>query len=115
MTTHTPGPWQADDDLRINRVTSSGRFIPICDVLRPEDIPGRILHYADEPEANARLIAAAPAMLDALEALLSHFDNFTDESRHGWGNQEDAYYCLAKHAQDSWKKARAAIDAAKGE
>ena len=46
---------------------------------------------------------------EALGLLLGHFDEFTSERRGGWGNQEDAYYCLAKGTQDSWKKAREAL------
>ena len=69
--------------------------------------------YGSRAVEHAQLIAASPDLLAALEALLGHFAAFTDERRGGWGNQEDAYYCLAKGAQDSWNKARAVVAKAK--
>ena len=63
-----------------------------------------------------KLEATNAALVEALEALLKRWDTFTDEKlRDGWGNQHDAYYDLAKHAQSQWEAARAALKLAKGE
>lgn len=59
---HTPGPWKLDDDLSPNRIAvrDAGGFL-VCE-----------MYAADQyQQANARLIAAAPALLEALEALTS--------------------------------------------
>ena len=56
---HTPGPWEVKK-IKINRnktVTNvEGEGDPICKVFGPEDL-----------EPNAKLIAAAPELLEALE------------------------------------------------
>jgi hypothetical protein len=58
---HTPGPWasvhDADGDYLIMS-PESGRFIAVT------------YTDAEQDEANARLIAAAPEMLEALERIL---------------------------------------------
>ena len=59
-----------------------------------------------------RLRTINAELLAALENLVGHFDAFI-EVGNGWGNQEQAYYCLDKGAQDSWAKARAAIKRAR--
>lgn len=72
----------------------------------------RAATIAEENDAlRARLVAveAREARLrEALGALLGHWDAFTDRGM-SWGNQERAYYCLAKGAQTSWSNARAAL------
>ena len=56
MSVHTPRPWNVD-------TTGKSIFVlPMCEMLR--------LNGNAPCLANARLIAAAPEMLDALEALL---------------------------------------------
>jgi hypothetical protein len=59
---HTPGPWSFDEAER--QIWNVDTEIPICEIwyARQED------HYA----ANARLIAATPDLLKALEAVLNH-------------------------------------------
>jgi len=63
MADHTPGPWhyQEESDAYTHIVRGpTDNFI----VQLPQDTSGRA-------EANARLIAAAPAMLEALQAISS--------------------------------------------
>ena len=73
---HTPGPW-------IGAGPSFGDPLPRYTteiVTEWEDEDGEVLsicklpfhHHDDENEANARLIAAAPDLLEALHAMLSH-------------------------------------------
>lgn len=50
---HTPGPWQAEGQ----KVIKPGGMVHIAST------------YEGSPEANARLIAAAPELLEALEGL----------------------------------------------
>ena len=61
MSTHTPGPW-------FSHPTDAGKAIvaPDCSIceMSPWDD-----EYQDELEANARLIAAAPDLLEAAIAL----------------------------------------------
>lgn len=62
---HTPGPWEfASSGKGVRYIYASNRPQPIA---RPFTDLGRI--PKDEFEANARLIAAAPELLDALEDL----------------------------------------------
>ena len=58
MSKHTSGPWW-NDGLRIE---ANHRRWPVALVKDMED----------ETEANARLIAAAPELLETLEAVLKH-------------------------------------------
>lgn len=85
MTTHnpkfrgTPGPWRVDGHEHKNGVVEytivsiSGDAVgcaPVAEVLRnnPRSIPEHRV------EANARLLAAAPDLLAALESLVETFD-----------------------------------------
>lgn len=67
---HTSGPWTIEDWTYENgkRVvttirTNADAIAQICDLWRPEDLHGK------EKMANARLIAAAPDMYEALKDL----------------------------------------------
>ena len=65
--THTPGHWRiqnANDDYTRYQVEADGWGI----IMRVEDV-------SNESLANARLIAAAPEMLVALEAVCQAFAN----------------------------------------
>lgn len=66
MTGHTPGPWRVvryrrPDTLRIHHNTGY-EIVPITKICNPEN------EYA---EANAKLIAAAPDLLEALKLATS--------------------------------------------
>lgn len=73
MSKHTPGPWKiirGDDELFISSASRKGKVeIATIDT-------GYIRSFAAEQRANARLIAAAPDLLENLqgcmEALASH-------------------------------------------
>jgi len=77
---HTPGPWeQLKDSSVIYGVNDPERdrdgfrvAVAVCgDELRPRGG----LKFGDERDANARLIAAAPNMLDALKAAFYLLDD----------------------------------------
>lgn len=92
MSKHTPGPWNVDysGPARIAIVGAGDRILAFCN-LQCED--------GDMDEANARLIAAAPDMLEALE----EFDQ--------WAT---TFPALSKAAGFAILKARAAIAKVKG-
>jgi hypothetical protein len=65
MTTHTPGPWEARG-LTIWEPGKSALSIAV------------VTQHEPNARANARLISAAPDMLDALEQCAEYFDKFAD-------------------------------------
>ena len=74
--THTPGPWYAEDTLSVDNLTivadkegtANPEPIAFCFSDIPEDWQHGIPH--DIALGNARLIAAAPTLAEALRALL---------------------------------------------
>lgn len=66
-TTHTPGPWTVDDTEYIDIVAPAGRIAMLDSDL-----------LTDHCEANARLIAAAPDLLAALQEMLKYAEGFED-------------------------------------
>jgi hypothetical protein len=89
---HTPGPWRSErgnGDYGRNVTADNGRRI-VCETI------------CAEHEANARLIAAAPELLEALHSILEHSREF--------GDIEDCETMLAR-IED---KVRAAIAKAEG-
>ena len=88
MSKHTPGPWHINENC------------PTA-VNGPTEAPGVIVDLADncddeEAIPNAQLIAAAPEMLDALEAITTSDKN----GRFGFPNFDAAIrQCLAAIAK----------------
>ncbi len=67
---HTPGPWSTDEaehDEPYQDINIRAGSRPICRVWK-DDAPVR--DYNAEQDADAKLIAAAPDLLEALEDLL---------------------------------------------
>ncbi len=106
---HTPGPWEVAGELshlRVNRYNSENPNA--CDGIRQIALVTQgdyeIPHYG-EAEANARLIAAAPELLAALDELLASYVSLVNSGDAGsWNPETDAEV----------KAARAAIAKAKG-
>lgn len=83
---HTAGPWQIefsksmDITGNIHRVFDKDRFptafVPAWDAAKPGEIDG-----TDEAKANARLIAAAPDLLDALKLAEGHLEEMRQDAR----------------------------------
>lgn len=76
-TTHTPGPWKFNEDpsglvIEPDKYTSGTPYVAFLDARGTRDEKTRY--------ANARLIAAAPALLAALDHLL---EMVTDSRLHG--------------------------------
>ena len=74
MSGHTPGPWVVlQNPMSHDCITSDD--CRICEMPRWDD------EYAEEETANARLIAAAPDLLAALERMVrQHGSNFISYS-----------------------------------
>ena len=92
--THTPGPWEVLDGNRVS-VT-----LPCADVEASGYVSACIaITHSSEPRvdkvANARLIAAAPELLEALQAIVKSLSDQDDEG-------------MVEHAQEMID-ARAAI------
>jgi hypothetical protein len=91
MNKHTPGPWNC------NRASAAGREIIVSEV-SPVDVA--VLSHRDKSQseinANARLIAAAPDLLEALSRLIEIEDG-PGMAVIGWeGAMERAYAAIAK-------------------
>lgn len=110
-TKHTPGPWSLQGDITLvgDPYSKTGQHALYCAEIRHPDSGGCVctIQSADHvdtgitretAEANARLIAAAPDLLDALQAMLTHM-----------GMDEDDWN------KPTFNKARAAISKATGE
>lgn len=101
MTNHTPGPWET----RYESPGSPWMAIVSPARRRETDAEHRVceLRLADpEHAANARLIAAAPALLASLQACLSQLKGWVDGVS---ADEKDFVAC---------KQAAAAIEAATG-
>lgn len=116
MSKFTPGPWNlADSDLPVSQVavasekTFGRKHSTIARVVDP-DFVGM---SPTEGIANARLIAAAPDLLEALKAIQTQMSDFVHIANHIGVNDADGFYL--GHAYEVEKQARAAIAKATGE
>ena len=89
---HTPGPWRY--------VGRHSAEIVDCALQRTICSVSRALKMDGEMDANARLIAAAPSMLAALEAVVTHHADFEN---------------MTAEAAAAMRQARAIVRQAKGE
>lgn len=86
MSAHTPGPWiqgDSDDHWKRDIRTKDLRSIAFCGS-----------YPVEEAHANARLIAAAPELLEALVALTALYD--TDEGCRSILEYQNANAAIAK-------------------
>ena len=77
MTKHTAGHWEVNESNRCVFSIIGGVYHSICRVSAPTK-------YADDgtSEANARLIAAAPELLEALKEIASEtYDEWTNGAK----------------------------------
>lgn len=115
MSKHTPGPWSVMAPFAINStdpariallesqestvVDSEGNVVAYCTTYHD-------LHEDGADKENAKLIAAAPDLLEALEDLFADYKSLADSGDAGFWKLED---------QDAGKRALAAIAKARGE
>ena len=107
---HTPGPWTVDHE----RIGPPGEPVALlCDTTATE--PGTVVEWPrfgevvddTENEANARLLASAPELLEALENLVASIENVDFSVYPNYGS--DAVY-----DQIPWAQAEQAIAKARG-
>lgn len=96
MSNHTPGPWYSDEfeGITIFHDVKDRRF-PICKLEPISD---------GEAEANARLIAAAPEILEALKFSLAEWYQYDSANKRG-GPMERARRQAIKMAEAAIAKA----------
>ncbi len=85
---HTPGPWRMraaikPDEFEIRDAQSSGGYAPIAKV------KGDKRSTIEQAAANARLIAAAPELLEALMTFPQSLA-WTDDELWDWSNKTRA-------------------------
>ena len=88
---HTPGPWIWGDNF--NGLYGAG---PNNEVLNYASYEGMWLGYHKAQHANARLIAAAPDLLEALKACIPHLER--DDHHTDALSRERPHYAAARAA-----------------
>lgn len=96
-TKHTPGPWEFTDNALVGPKIDDK---PIW--LRPVILRSEV----GVSDANARLIAAAPELLEALRGMMDAYMDLCDENEPNYRSYE--------FRQSKWEAARAAIAKATG-
>jgi hypothetical protein len=74
MIKHTPGPWFViveESSFHVCQSPFEGAVLEVAIVDPVEDVDGVVQISLERAEANARLVAAAPKMLEALKACLA--------------------------------------------
>lgn len=113
MTKHTPGPWKwsnwygpkGKEKRNLQPPPNHGTILVAVEM----QINGSAYKMS---EANARLIAAAPELLEALEEIVTELHGaIYNRALSTWATKEVAY----KHADGLVEKYRALIAKAKGE
>jgi len=100
MSKHTPGPWQVLPEecdkpyIRIRGTVLGGRY-KIANVITPS-YEGVHEREAVETRANARLIAAAPELLEALKAFVADWSDDTGMSSPSYESVRLAREAIAK-------------------
>lgn len=102
---HTPGPWKSRRESAGAWKVGGGPIgeYPICTRL------STVEHMEEESYANARLIAAAPDLLEALEEAANALDVTAAYIREHTPNK-----ATAEGIENDARKARAAISKAEG-
>lgn len=102
MSGHTPGPWKVEGAKQEGLSVRADHYGVVC------NIPG---YGVGAREANARLIAAAPEILQALENL----EVAMNTVNYVWDKQPENMWKAMQRVDADLKAARAAIAKAKGE
>lgn len=105
MTQHTQGPWSVNTLTPWQTEVFAGSHL-ICEAVGGQAHLGQPRDFAVD-EANARLIAAAPEMLDALKFV---FDHIADPER----GPRDLYPAFGLHSSTAVAMVRDAIAKAEG-
>ena len=88
---HTPGPWVVEDSRKLKRKSLRSEMLMVVAV--GGGMPGLIVNsgkVTPTDEANARLIAAAPDLLAALEGVMDYVIAFEAITSAGEAGQKSA-------------------------
>ena len=99
--THTPGPWNIGPTYK-SSINAGEKHIAMVNYWKSGDKSSDV--FGEEHDANARLIAAAPDLLEALEANMEWIGP-PPTDRHSYDSVRER----------AWKLGQAAIQKAKGE
>lgn len=99
---HTPGPWIIGDENNSHAQVCIGATDMTADMSRESSYTGQMVMSREEMLANARLIAAAPDLLEALDKVWPFLQ------------EDDGHGANAPAYQSAINAARAAIAKAKG-
>ena len=105
---HTPGPWSVDNtDLYL--ITSDRDGEAVCEIAEREIVSqsGTWESNVSVMDANAHLIAAAPAMYEALVETMRVLRSLRD-------NKEEWYTLVTPELLTAWDKNKAALAQAEG-
>jgi hypothetical protein len=96
MNKHTPGPWTADklQDRDTFNIFANGFVSAMCQVSRMENSTRST--SGNEVAANARLIAAAPDLLEALREIAELADKVDSWQSFPYEPIQKAYAAIAK-------------------
>lgn len=94
--THTPAPWKIDETKKIYKPCIRHNGIVVCLLLEAQ-----LGVEVEEAEANAKLIAAAPELLEALKGLLFSVRGIVYKEKPTHYNARVAFYT----AEDAIQKA----------
>ena len=108
--THTPGPWQVAERLGLP-VIMDGDGFHVADVIERRGV-GR--GFSPETTGNARLIAAAPELLEALVELLAQVQPLVVGLSERDESLPDGECVLGGSELSALKRASDAISKAKG-
>ena len=98
---HTPGPWEVVGS-RICTVANDRDRITLA-----KTEPGGAFAMSEQQEANATLLAAAPAMYEALVETMKVLRSLRD-------NKEEWYTLVTPELLKAWDKNKAALAQAEG-
>lgn len=100
---HTPGPWEVWDAVEGNIAKLHVGIKTPSGSVRLASLPDRRASAIGEDHANARLIAAAPELLEALEQCVKYLN---DIKPLGLGNEGAQAYDARISAYDAIRKAK---------
>ncbi|MGD1324950.1 hypothetical protein ACNHE5_08510 [Pandoraea pnomenusa] len=112
MDKHTPGPWSVRFDFVVQATSfDEGRLVPVAQ-------PYGVNTDGTDLFANARLIAAAPELLEALDSVLQSLQTGVPETI-GYGEQtkkafSEGWNAVLNAVYERAADARAAISKARG-
>jgi hypothetical protein len=105
---HTPGPWSTFQDASL-RHTVGAATVRICEMWGRDPA-----FFTEEDAANARLIAAAPELLESLRDLLGYI-KATENASELIDHTEFCLNCRDRYPEHHLENAEAAIDKATGQ